>query len=248
MIKRITLKQVVIYLLIIFFVGGSVFISWAENAAPADDIALQALKSDELVVVKEESGLITFEPLNAQYVTGFIFYPGGRVDYRAYAPVLHQIAARGYFVALVPVPLNLAFFNVNAADRVIGLFPHIQNWVVGGHSLGGVAASSFVSKNQDAVAGLVLWASYPADNSLVNSTIKVISIYGSNDKTSMESFERSRMQLPAGTQFVMIEGGNHAQFGSYRLQAGDMPATISPEEQWTQIVDATVQFLGSLGK
>ena len=246
--KRITFKQVLIYLLIALMVGVSIFISWAENASPASDIALQALESDAQVMVKDENGLITFQPVNVQPVTGFVLYPGGRVDYRAYAPVLKQIAAQGYFVALVPVPLNFSFFNANAANQVIDLYPNIQHWAVGGHSLGGVTASSFVAKNLSRVDGLVLWASYPADNSLVNAAVKVISIYGTNDMAGMAPFDKSRAQLPADTQFVVIEGGNHAQFGSYGLQAGDKIATISAEEQWTKVSDATAKFLASLSE
>ena len=37
---------------------------------------------------------------------------------------------------------------------------------------------------------------------------------------------------------VEIEGGNHAQFGNYGPQKGDLPATISAEEQQAQAVDA----------
>jgi hypothetical protein len=76
----------------------------------------------------------------------------------------------------------------------------------------------------------------------------VISIYGTKDMAGMEPFDKSRLQLPADTQFVIIEGGNHAQFGSYGPQAGDNPATISPEEQWAQIADATAKFLESLDR
>lgn len=246
--KRITFKQVLIFLLVALAIGASIFISWAENASPASDIALQALKSDQQVVVKEENGLITFQPQGVQPVTGFILYPGGRVDYRAYAPVLHQIAARGYFVAVVPVPLNFSFFNTNAANQVIDLYPDIQYWAVGGHSLGGVTASSFVSKNLNEVDGLVLWASYPANDALADAEIDVLSIYGTNDMAGMTPFEKSRAQLPADTQFVVIEGGNHGQFGSYGPQAGDKVATISPEEQWAQITEATVKFLESLSQ
>ena len=246
--KRITLKQVLIFLLVLLVAGTSLFISWAENASPASEIALQALKSAGQVKVEEEAGLITFEPVNTQPVTGFIFYPGGRVDYRAYAPVLSQIAARGYFVALVPMPLNLAFLNVNAANQVMELYPDIQRWAVGGHSLGGAAAASFASNNLETLDGLVFWASYPADDSLAHTTLHVISIYGTNDMAGMAPFDTSRVQLPADTQFVVIEGGNHAQFGSYGPQAGDFPATISYEDQWAQVTDATAQFLKSLSQ
>ncbi len=58
----------------------------------------------------------------------------------------------------------------------------------------------------------------------------------------MDKFDASRTLLPADTTWVVIEGGNHAQFGDYGIQPGDNVATISAAEQQTQIVDATVIF------
>lgn len=223
-----------------------IFISWAQNALPADAAALSALESDDLVMVKEDSGLITFEPVSVSYDTGFIFYPGGRVDYRAYAPVLHRIAARGYFVALVPVPLNLAFFNTNAASQVMELYPEIDHWVVGGHSLGGVTSASYAADHLDEVAGLVLWASYPPGKALADSDIRAVVVYGTNDMEGTTQIDLVNERLPTGTPFITIEGGNHAQFGSYGPQPGDRPATISYEEQWQQATDITVEFIESL--
>jgi hypothetical protein len=64
----------------------------------------------------------------------------------------------------------------------------------------------------------------------------------------METFDQSRSLLPADTQFVVIDGGNHGQFGAYGPQAGDNIAIITAEDQWMQTSDATARFLGSLSK
>jgi hypothetical protein len=247
--KRTKGRLFFIGLLTILVFGSFAFVLWANAALPADATALQALESNEQVVVKiEDSGLITFQPVNTEFDTGFIFYPGGRVDYRAYAPVLNRIAARGYFVALVPAPLNLAFIDTDAADQVMELFPDMDLWAVGGHSLGGVTAASYAEKHLDEVAGLVLWASYPANDGLIDSDIKAIVIYGTNDMQGDQQINIINDRLPADTEFVTIEGGNHAQFGSYGPQPGDRLATISAEEQWQQATDITVRFLESLNK
>ncbi len=225
------------------------FVVWANDALPASDIALQAMQSDSKVFVSEENGWVTFSPADAaQPELGVIFYPGGRVDYRAYSPVLRMIAEQGYFVALVPVPLNLAFFDINVAARVQAQYPDIAHWVVAGHSLGGVAASVYAKDHLDELDGLVFFASYPADDSLKNTDLKVFSIYGTRDMAGMDKFDETKALLPADTQFVVIEGGNHAQFGSYGFQPCDNEATISPEEQWTQISTATVEFLKTLSQ
>lgn len=226
---------------VVLVVFALVFVTWANDASAADDVALQALSSDSAVDVREENGWFVFSPVAVEPQTGFVFYPGGKVDYRAYAPALKLIAAQGYFVALVPAPLNLAFFDVNAADNVKAAHPEIENWFVGGHSLGGVAASAYASSHD--VRGVVLWASYPADDSLRTRSIPAVSIYGTRDGLATgEQLDASRDLLLPDTQFIPIEGGNHAQFGSYGPQTGDSEATIAPEEQWQQAADATVGF------
>lgn len=242
-------KRSLLGIVIALLVGTLGFVAWAEDAYQPNEVALQALQSDAQVTVTQQAGFITFEPAAQQTTTGFIFYPGARVDYRAYAPVLHEIAARGYFVALIHVKLNLAFFDVNAADKAISQFPEIEQWAIGGHSLGGVAAALYAKGHLDTIRAIAFWASYPADDTLKNSNILVLSLHGSKDGVATDDkIEASKALLPAHTQFVTIEGGNHGQFGSYGLQAGDNAATISPEEQWTQVTEATTRLLAALVK
>jgi hypothetical protein len=45
---------------------------------------------------------------------------------------------------------------------------------------------------------------------------------------------------------VIIDGGNHAQFGYYGNQSGDNPSKISPEKQQNQSVDEIVKFIDKL--
>jgi pimeloyl-ACP methyl ester carboxylesterase len=223
------------------------FVLWASATLGPEPEALAALRSDEHVTVSVEDDFIVFEPTRKNVDTAFVFYPGGRVDYRSYAAPLHKLAAEGYLVILLRPPLNLAFFDVNAADRAMAAFPEIRHWVVGGHSLGGVAAGSYAGSH-DALDGVVFWASYPANDSLSNTDMKALSIYGTRDISNMSVFEASRAQLPADAEFVVIDGGNHAQFGDYGLQQGDNAATISRAEQQKQIVDATLKFLKEISQ
>lgn len=235
-IKRILLALVVVSVL---FVLGFVF--WAETPLGPAPEALSALESDANVVVTDDD-YITFEPVSAQPVTGFIFYPGGRVDYRSYAVPLRAIAEQGYLVVSVPVRLNLAFFDIGAADSVFAQYPQIEHWVVGGHSLGGVASALF-AKEQPQVEGIAFWASYPADDSLNNSGLRMLSIYGTKDMAGMAKFDETRPLLVADAKYVVIDGGNHAQFGDYGAQPGDNEATISRAVQQAQVVQAMVEFL-----
>lgn len=239
-------RYILIAFILILFLAMGGFVVWAANPLGPGERSLAALESDSLVAV-EQGDLIVFQPVDRQPATGFIFYPGGRVDHRSYAPALHEIAAQGYLVVLVPAPLNLMVFNPNAADEVIPQFPQIENWAIGGHSLGGAMAANYAYAHPDTVDGLVLWAAYPASNNdLTDSGLPVISIYGTLDMAGMEKFAESRTLLPTDTVWVVIEGGNHAQFGDYGVQPGDNVATISAADQQEQIVNATVNFLAGL--
>jgi len=238
-------RIIIIISLVALFLGAGGFVMWAENAAPARAAALAALQSDSKVTVANDKW-ITFTPASRQPITGFIFYPGGRVDYRAYAPILRMIAERGYLVALVPVRLNLAFFDLNAAAPVIAAHPEIQYWAVGGHSLGGVAAATFAETHAE-IQGVVYWAAYPSSETLKDKGLKTLSIYGTKDGLATgDKLEKNKALMPVDTIYVPIEGGNHAQFGDYGPQDGDNPATISAESQWQQAADATASLLASL--
>jgi hypothetical protein len=240
-------KRILLGLLVVLAVLVIGFVIWALNPLQPTADALAALESDSKVTVTQTNDYVAFMPTETKPTKAFVFYPGGHVDYRAYAAPLHKLAEQGYLAVLLPVRLNLAFFDVNAADRAIPDFPEIQAWVVGGHSLGGVAASLYAKNNED-LDGMAYWASYPADDALKNSSMKFTSIYGTLDMGGMENFQNSASLLPADTQFVVIQGGNHSQFGNYGLQPGDNVATISWQEQQAQAVAETARLLESVGK
>jgi hypothetical protein len=244
---RKLIKYSLLVVVILLVVAISAFVIWGLNPAEPMPEALAALESDTQVTVTSDTWLV-FEPVGVQPDTAFIIYPGGHVDYRAYAPQAHEIAAQGYLAVIVPMPLSLAVFNPDAAADVIRAYPEIQVWAVGGHSLGGSMAANFVYSEPSEAQGLVLWASYPASNNdLSSSDVQAISISGTLDGLSTpDDIATSEPLLPPDTTWVPIEGGNHAQFGWYGDQPGDNPATISRQEQQNQIILATVNFLESL--
>jgi hypothetical protein len=208
--------------------------------------AYDALQSDANVTVSQGQWLV-FEP-TADYTTGFIFYPGGRVNPVSYAPYAHQIATEGYLVVIVPMPLNLAVFGVNSANNVIAAYPNVTHWAIGGHSLGGTMAAQYIQGNPGKVQGLALWTAYPPSGVNLSSTnITVVTIHGTNDGlVSNQQITDSLNQLPPDTVRVDIDGGNHAQFGWYGPQSGDNSASISREQQQNITVNATVQMLSKI--
>lgn len=241
--KRIGLGLLAVLLLV---VAG--FLIWAYTPLGPMPEASAALQSDQQVTV-ENSPWIIFRPANRQLDTGLIFYPGGRVDPRSYAPAARAIAAQGYLVVVVPMPLNLAVLGVNRAEQVRAAYPQIRHWVVGGHSLGGAMAAQYVYGHPQAAQGLALWASYPASGSSLadRHDLHVLSIFGTEDGAARRgSFATSHSLLPSATHWVEIQGGNHAQFGWYGPQPGDNPATISRTGQQAQAVKTTVELLADV--
>ena len=131
------------------------------------------------------------------------------------------------------MPFNMAIFNANAADKIINENIDIKHWYIAGHSMGGAMASSYAAKNQDKVEGLILLGSYiygdyPED--------KALTIYGSLNQSVEDKINYTK-------NIIEIEGGNHAQFGNYGFQKGDLEATILAEEQQDISVDAIDLFL-----
>jgi hypothetical protein len=236
-------KVIIVVLLAITIVLGG-FVVWAETPPAPMVEAYEALESDSTVIVSTKDWII-FQPVIQNKSVGFIIYPGGRVDFRSYAPMAHRIAAEGYLVVIVRMPLNLAVFGVNIASDVIEAYSQISSWVIGGHSLGGTMAAQFAYENPSKVKGLVLWAAYPASGTdLSQNSLIVTTIHGSNDGlVSSSQIEDSLELLPVSTSRIEITGGNHAQFGWYGNQGGDKAATISREEQQSQIFKATLQLL-----
>ncbi|MFW6141303.1 MAG: alpha/beta hydrolase [Candidatus Saliniplasma sp.] len=242
-IKHSTRRQVLVVVAVVLLIILSGFFTWALTPLGPMDEALEALDSDEHVNVTTDRWLV-FEPVEDDVDTAYIFYPGARVDHRSYAPLVRDIAEEGFLVVIAPMRLNLAVLSPNAASDVIDSFPDIDTWVIGGHSLGGVMAARYADKNE--VDGLILWASYPADD-LSEKNISTISIYGSKDGlTTVEDIKDSKEDLPPDTRYVEIEGGNHAQFGWYGEQRGDNEASISRKKQQDIIVRETVNFLANI--
>jgi len=251
-------------ILVCLVISAAAFCGWALSGPRASEQALAALGGDgdggfyglgydgigyEAVAVEQGSWL-SFALAGQAPSTGLILYPGARVDPRAYAVAARMIAASGYRVVIVPMPLNLAILGAERASQVMEAYPDVSQWAIGGHSLGGAMAARYAYSHPQAVAGLLLWAAYPAaDNDLSERDLRVASLYGTCDGlTTAADIEASRALLPADAQFIAIEGGNHAGFGSYGAQPGDLQAEISIDEQQRQIVAGTLDLLKAISQ
>ena len=207
--------------------------------AHAEKSALSYMQSSGTVTVEEMPHGHYFDGPGEE--TAILFVPGAKVDAKAYAPLLSLLAEGGADCYLYEPPFHMAFSVSGAAQEAMTDCPH-AHWYAAGHSLGGVTAASYAIKNPAAFDGIILLASYPADT--VPDNLSVCSIYGDQDtKLDAGAYESHRDNFPADTKEVVLEGGNHAQFGDYGPQRGDSPATISAAEQQRQTASVILAFL-----
>lgn len=234
--------------LFVVFIGLLLWgINWATYARPPLPEAVAALESNELVTVTQAPWL-TFTPAQTTPNTGFIFYPGGRIDPKGYAPLLQSIAAEGYLVVVPEMPINMAVFDANVADEIIAAYPEISNWAIGGHSVGGSMAAQYTKTHPETIDGLVIWASFPANNAnLSDAELPVTLIYGTQDpRVNDESVAARKQLLPANTTYVRIEGGDHHQFGAYEIKPEEHHAIMDANEQQAIIIQSTLSVLNSI--
>ncbi|WP_197519739.1 alpha/beta hydrolase [Pseudonocardia sp. HH130630-07] len=175
---------------------------------------------------------------------GVVFHPGALVDPRAYLPLLAPLAEQGAVVVVPAPPLGLALTGPGATARAVAALPGTRTWVVGGHSMGGVAAARAV--DVPGVRGLLLWASYPAGD-LSGAPVAALSVSGSRDGLATpDTIAASRSLLPARTRFVEVAGGVHAYFGDYGAQSGDGVPGVDRAGAQQEIVAETTAFVRAL--
>ena len=231
--------SVCLAVLLVIGIGSYAYVS---DYYHADETALEAMSyQTDSVQVGQDDDVIWFAPEDP--TAGLIFYPGGKVENRAYAPLLRACAENGILCALVRMPGNLAVLDANAADGLQQKHPEVTTWYMAGHSLGGAMASNYAAAHEEDYDGLILLAAYSTKD-LTGTPLRVLSVCGSEDGVlDWESYEKNRANLPADTTEVVLDGGCHAQFGSYGPQDGDGSPTISGEEQVRQTVEAITAFI-----
>ena len=235
-----------IVLLLVILVGA--LFLFLNQEAPANAINFQAMESDALVTVTETKEVIIFEPATQKATQAFVYYQGANVAPESFAYAGRKIAEAGIQVFLLKMPFSLAIFDIGAAYSYPEQYPEIENWALGGFSLGGSSAAFALANKESRYSSLILYASYTdAKHSLRDMALRVLSISGSNDGLATPSdIEEGKTLLPPDTQYLVIPGGNHTQFALYgngNLQKGDNKATLPAMEQQQMLIDATIAFL-----
>lgn len=222
-------------IVVILFLSASFYLSQAYSAQ-IDNL------NSEVKVLNNENTVLQSK-FDYEKNEGIIFYPGAKVDPYAYALLLEPFALQGYKVVIAKMPFNLAILKIDAANEIITANPHITKWHLIGHSLGGAMAGKYLSKNPSKISSITLLASYTTE-SLKDYDGQVLSIRASQDNIlNQDKYLKYYENLPQSTQEIIIEGGNHSQFGNYGKQKKDGQATITDQEQKQQIQKAIQTLL-----
>ena len=132
-----------------------------------------------------------------------------------------------------------AFFGTNSADEIIRNSSY-QHYFMAGHSLGGAMAGSYVNSTSNSISGLIYLSSHLPKE----IHVPVLSIRGTNDGViNLTSYNQAKALVKNNFTEIIINGGNHAQFGYYGVQSGDNPSNITPESQQNQTADAIIRFI-----
>lgn len=237
-LKKLIIISSVIAAVIAIAAGVMVYLL---DFSPVDTEAAAAASPNSCTVIEYGDSLKAYEPLGGTKY-GLIFYPGAKVEYTAYEPLMEWLANDGVLCLLVKMPFNLAFFGKDSALGLNNIYPNIEHWYIGGHSLGGAMAADFAAENSG-IEGVVLLAAFPSKD-LSNTDMRVLSVYGSEDGVlNRKSYEKAKSKLPSDFTEQVIEGGNHAGFAFYGEQHGDGTASISAAEQTYTAADIIANFI-----
>jgi pimeloyl-ACP methyl ester carboxylesterase len=230
---------------------------------------------------KRNNGYEVFFPPNVSIGDSvnkaFIFYPELLVDHMAYAIVLGKLSDRGILVVLVnaePSRCCTEIATVNHLKRLVHEITtlmdiSVKEWVLGGHSLGGLAASAIFMKHPPSeipksITRLVQWT-VPGEASRLrrrkkdsSCTIRLKSALLINatrdgvvvpfDNRVQCASTNNDFQDDDGFKFEieMIIGGNHSGFAHYGPQLFPMDwerRGISLGEQQVKAVNLTADFI-----
>lgn len=209
----------------------------------ATDNAKSYLKSDEVVRLNITQHYYHFD-YEESNDTAIVFYCGAKVDPVAYSPLCSDIAHMGVDVYIIKMPLYFPLFNINAANNLVksGIY---NNYYLMGHSLGGTTAGLYLANaNNSSLKGIIFLASYP--NKKLNDSYKCLSIYGTNDLVlNKDEYNKNISNFPNNYEEIVIEGGNHSNFGDYGHQRGDGEASISNNEQISITKNAVINFVNN---
>jgi len=227
----------------VWFTFVAIFFVWNWSTFQSRDLPEGIFESANYVTVNQTSDYITFQSDTVDNGLEVIFFQGGLSDPKAYAPLCRNLAQNGYTCHLMKMDWRLPQYDYQKTLELFDL--EKGNYVIGGHSQGAKMAAQIVYENPLAFSGLfLLGTSHPRDIDLSMLYIPTVKLYAENDGlASVPEVMENKNKLPQGTELVLLEGGNHSQFGYLGQLLMDSNADISLEEQQSITLENILNLL-----
>ena len=231
------IKRIVITLVILFIavVTGLMIYSRKPYTALSEMTDQMALIDDSSITIERNRQSIQYRVDNP--IKNIIFVPGGLVTSNSYSYIALSLALEGYDVTIIKPLFHLAILSPNQGKRYVN--EDLDNVIIG-HSLGGVVATMVASQIKD-ISTVILMGSYPIRDITDKDTLFITAEYDLN--MDQEAFNDSLKYVNDDTEFINIDGANHAQFGWYGPQKGDGEATISTLTQQNLVIQYILDFI-----
>jgi hypothetical protein len=239
-------KRIVVVLVLLIGLVLVAAVLFVPPSYPPEAVVLEQIgRLQEANRLTQQDNWLRIDPPGGASGEAIVFYPGARVDYRACLPLWEQVSQAGHTVFLVEMPLDMAFLNLNAVNKIRARHPEFSTWHLAGHSLGGAMAGKYLAGGQREVASLILLGSYVSDADDISALpLRAISIREEFGLPGGQAnADAARGNLPPDTEFLTVAGGNHAGFCRYGDQRRDGQATIPPEAQQQQTATWITAFL-----
>ncbi len=121
-------RRLLVVILIVFSLSITSLSAYSLTAyQPLEEADTYLVSDDQVTIFKLADGTYVFAPTKIK--AGFIFYPGGNVDYKSYAPLMYKLSSEGYLCLLPQMPYNLAIFKKNVADALTTRYIKIKQCI-----------------------------------------------------------------------------------------------------------------------
>lgn len=196
-------------------VGG--LLLWSGTCAmSAEPGPWEGVQHDPAIRVKQGDSAVVLHPAHPVGTQrGLVFCPGAKVEPEACAARLSGLVAEEGMTVVIPDPwLHLALFDRRDVTAFTAEAPQVNDWFVGGHSMGGVRACRLAPESE----GLLLLGSYCATD-LSGTALSVLSIGDGQDGLSTpKKIAAARDMLPADAAMEEIPEASRASFGDHGPQ------------------------------
>ena len=227
----------------VWFSLVTILFIWNWSTFQSRNLPVNTFSNSDLVTVIETDDEINFKSKASNKELEIIFFQGGLTDPKAYAPLCRKLAEAGFSCHLIKMNWRLPQYDYLKTLKIIDL--KNGNYIIGGHSQGGKMAAQLVYENPTIFKGLFLMGtSHPRDIDLSNLNTPCIKLYANNDGlASVEEVMDNKDKLPKNSRMILINGGNHSQFGYLGQLLMDSSPTISLEVQQTETFNNLIEFI-----